>query len=1172
MATTSDNHTADNHNLATSAARHDTREPEMADHLFAELGNALKLRPDFRAAYNAFDHIFRIFLDRNTRTAGLNLTGIFAKTDYLLKECRAGKALVIAVNDTRVRLREAAGLRDSAAGAEPLSLEEYCRHDFRNLCEFVSLVYGTPVPGHLAAMFPAERKHGFSSALVGEYVRVIAVRWDESFIYCRHENATDGEEARIAWHGCLYDYDWSYIKDLLHEGTQLNIIRPREKDGVLYPEFIILEPDYLVDISSIARCFTSYAESPLVHLINKIQPQQITEHTILGNFAGQLLDEAIIHHKDKPLPYSESAKEFFRNNALGFMSLERDHHIHQDAMQQRMNIHAALTTMEKSFKRLSIGDAVVEPSFFSEMLGLQGRMDYLQLDFRILLEQKSGKCEFSFNKDEVKAREEHYVQLLLYMLIIRYNFREEYERNNRELHAMLLYSKYAGGLIGRPFAPELVFRALKIRNGIAAADLGYARQGGFNILTALTPEALNEKHSGGILWEKYIKPQLHEVLDPIHRALPQERAYFLRFMTFIANEHVMAKLGTGTKENSGFAAVWHDSPEEKRLAGNIYDSLTLVPDGNGRQEKIETLTLRFPEREDNGMSNFRTGDIVILYPYGRDGVPDARKTMVFRCTIEEILPETVTVRLRAAQSDNRAFVRHDGKFWAMEHDFMEASYTGLYRGMHAFLSAPKERRDLLLLQREPETDNTRRLKGDYGAFNDLSLRVKRAKDLFLIIGPPGTGKTSYGLLNTVREELLEEGSAVLLMSYTNRAVDEICDKLCHEGIGFIRIGGRATCSKCYRKYLLSEKVRECGNIEMVRSVIAGTRVVVGTTTALNSSLSLFGLKQFSLAVIDEASQILEPHLMGLLSAHKDGVPAIRKLVFIGDHKQLPAVVQQSPETSRVDDPVLHGMHLTDCRLSLFERLLRRYGDDPQVVFMLKKQGRMHRDIAESPSRYFYNSLLEVVPLPHQEKTLPRKGKGTDGIADLLSTRRMAFLAVPAPQRTPSEKVNRDEADIIAATAVRIYEMEKEDFDAGETVGIIVPYRNQIATVRNTIAAYGIEALRDITIDTVERYQGSQRRYVIYGFTVQRYYQLDFLSANVFTDTDGSIIDRKLNVAMTRAKEHLIMVGNPKLLENDIVFRRLIAFVKEKQGYFEIPKDDYVRGKFTVPPVTDSHNQ
>jgi len=89
--------------------------------------------------------------------------------------------------------------------------------------------------------------------------------------------------------------------------------------------------------------------------------------------------------------------------------------------------------------------------------------------------------------------------------------------------------------------------------------------------------------------------------------------------------------------------------------------------------------------------------------------------------------------LRAAQSDNRVVVKEQGKLWAIEHDFMESSYSSLYKGMQLFLNAPQERRDLLLLQREPEIDRDAVLRGDYDGFNELALKVKRAKDMFLII-------------------------------------------------------------------------------------------------------------------------------------------------------------------------------------------------------------------------------------------------------------------------------------------------------------------------------------------------------------------------------------------------------------------------------------------------------
>ena len=167
--------------------------------------------------------------------------------------------------------------------------------------------------------------------------------------------------------------------------------------------------------------------------------------------------------------------------------------------------------------------------------------------------------------------------------------------------------------------------------------------------------------------------------------------------------------------------------------------------------------------------------------------------------------------------------------------------------------------------------------------------------------------------------------------------------------------------------------------------------------------------------------------------------------------------------------------------------------------MLTHQGRMHHDIAIFPNVAFYNNKLTEVPLEHQTIALPKKGSGKNGIEDLLTTRRIAFISVEAPRNSPSDKVNQNEAEIIASTVGMIYELEKDNFNVNETVGVIVPYRNQIAAVRNAIDTGGNRLLHDITIDTVERYQGSQRKYIIYGFTIQRYYQLRFLTGNVFED-------------------------------------------------------------------------
>ena len=1107
------------------------------ENLFSELQVIAQWLPDTRAAYRHLNRLFLRCIDQKTNLPGIRFGGPFAKTDYLLKEHQAPRRLRAAVNEARVRFRQLATLDQKALSATFWL-------DWAAIAQFVSLLFGQPVPKEIERRFPKDRER-HHARLTTECLRVIVNRWDDTYLYAEADD-TGVEEVKVFYggtseHAVYREWDWSYLRSLLREGCQLNLVRPREHEGVLLPELIIFEPDYLVDISAVAACFENYSHSALNHLLHRLQPSETTSAMALGNLASQFLDETLCLFPEEQ-PYAQSVKTFFKNYALSLLTADLSPDFHEQAQAQLTHVREAIghdlpaLLARDSYKPPQF---IVEPSFFSEMLGLQGRMDFLQLDHKVLMEQKSGKGGFpQKDPDTPVYQEKHYVQMLLYMLLLRYNYREQYEQNERNLQALLFYSKYKRGLVSLGFAPELVFKAMQTRNELVAREFSYT-SGGLSLLTTLTADALNENHTSGVLWQRYQKPQIEALLAPIHAASELERAYYLRFLTFITTEHLMAKVGNQTKENSGFADKWYSSLEDKQLAGNIFCELELESPSATEEGRVEQVVLRFPDSAEHEISNFRTGDIVVLYPYAEGTEPDVRRTMVFRATIEQLSEERVTLHLRASQVQSYVFWHRGPMRWAIEHDFFESSMGALYRGVHAFLSAPKERRDLLLLQREPQVDKSLALAGNYGAFNDLALRVKQARDLFLIIGPPGTGKTSYGLMTALQEELLEPGSSVLLLSYTNRAVDEICSKLVEQQIDYIRVGSRFSCDEAYRSALLESRVQECSGIADLRALVERTRVFVGTTTAFSAHVNLSRIKPFSLAIIDEASQILEPHLLGMLSAvGPDGSSAIRKLVFIGDHKQLPAVVQQREEDSRVEDPQLRAIHLTNCRLSLFERLLARYRHNPDVVYMLTRQGRMHPAIADFPNRAFYQNRLQAVPCPHQTRELPQAGQPLTTLSDLLRYRRVAFVPVNAPARSASDKVNLPEAEVIADAVQIIYEQNRAGFSESQTVGVIVPYRGQIAAVRQALERSGIAALQDVTIDTVERFQGSQRDYIIYGFTIQKPYQLDFLTDYAFEE-DGCLIDRKLNVAITRAREHLLLIGNPTLLRQNPTFAQLL---------------------------------
>lgn len=1136
--------------------------------LFNELRASLGL-DKVREAYRVYSRVLRVATDQKTDFDTLHLGSLYAKLDYLIREYHIERSIAHSINDTRVRLRCLLRLTDEELGYSRL-------FDLKAICQLVSILYAEPLPGDLLRLFPAESCRATDTNVVADYFRLYVSRYDNVFVYGTCEELPDDEEVCVCinYTGGHGNGDNSYLLRYLHRGVQLNIVRPSLYNGVYYPELIILDPDYLVDITTVASCFEEYAHDARISLFSKLRPVEDSEATMLGNLAGQLLDEEV-HSGDQELPYAQSFASFVRDNAFKALTIGQKQpegttkaadvnplvKIRDDGERQKCNIHRALREgLERRVGRYDRDRVILEPSFISEMLGLQGRMDFLQLDYRVLIEQKSGKGQwYPGMRDDMPPREQlkHRVQVLLYQAVLHYN----HKIRNSDIQLLLLYSKYELGLIGVTPAPQLLYEAIRLRNEIAGLETIYCR-GGISMLESLAPEQMRQLEVRDNFWEKYKLPELRSVLDPIRQATPVERAYFLRFVTFLANEHMLSKVGNKTKESSGFASKWHDSLEEKYQTGNIYDQLTLVSPDADYEGRVTELVFAFAQDRATEMSNFRLGDIVIAYQYAAQTEPDARRTIVIRGTIVDIGVNTLRVELRAPQSDKRVLYRstpigggNQHLKWAIEHDFMESSYKSLYSGMHAFLSAPRERRDLLMMQRRPEVDYSLSLRGSYGSFDELALHVRQAKDFFLIIGPPGTGKTSYGMLYTLQEQLLEEGSQVLITSFTNRAVDEICGKLVSEGIDFIRLGNPVHCSPEYRDHVMGERLAQAQSVGEMRRIVQQARVFVGTTTTLSSSLALFRLKSLDLCIIDEASQILEPHLMGLLSARGiDGQAAIRKFVMIGDHKQLPAVVQQREKVSKVEDPLLNAIGLTDCRLSLFERLLSRYRQDPSLVYMLTRQGRMHQDIADWPNRMFYSGRLQVVPLDHQTLPIPpANGSDSCWMASCL-TQRVVWVNVPVVEPVVADKVNMSEAAAIASLVLYIYNnvcAQDEAFDSYKTIGVIVPYRNQIAAVRTAIEQLGhIPMLHDITIDTVERYQGSQRDYILYGFTIQRPYQLNFLTNNTFEEY-GMTIDRKLNVAMTRARKHLVMLGDASVVGQNELFAKLIAYVKERGGFIDL---------------------
>lgn len=1065
-------------------------------------------------------------------------------------------------------------------------LPEDVAYDCRALAIFVSAVVQEAIPSFLVGKIPARGRTTENIQITNyRYIRCIVREWDDSTIQVAVTNQDSSEELLLVDYMNTPDYiDFSYLRPMLREGMQLNLLDCTVTRKKVVPRLIVVEPDYLIDISTIANCFETYGHHPLLFTVNRLTPRLSNKHIVLGNFAGSALDDIINH------PAEYDIKETFRSNfkekALDYATCPDFDaaSFKQDAERQVENIKGIVDEIFQTFDREK---AILEPSFVCERLGIQGRVDLMTTDLKLLVEQKSGKNTFIERKYKNPHGslhvEKHYVQVLLYYGILQYNF----QLSPKNAHIQLLYSKYPlpDGLLEVEPLQKLIREAIRFRNQAVATEFWMADNGFDRMLPLLTPQTLNVEKQNDNFYNRYLLPQLTETLAPLHQLNDLERAYFTRMMTFVIKEQLVSKVGVQEGVGNSNADLWNMPLAEKKETGNIYTGLTITEkERSSSFNGYDTITLAVPQQGEDFLPNFRRGDMIYLYAYKKNEAPDVRMSILFKGSLQEIHGDRLVVHLNDGQQNPDLI---SGDYFAIEHAGSDIGGTSAIRSLYTFITSNEERRQLLLGQRVPRVDKSLTLSRSYHPdYDEIILKAKQAQDYFLLIGPPGTGKTSQALQFLVREQLAgniysqpssaysaedskhnkpsetintqhstpNTQTAILLLAYTNRAVDEICNMLTENELDYIRIGNEFSCDPKYSDHLLKEVLDDNATLNSIKSTIADARIVVATTSTMNSNAALFNIKHFDLAIIDEASQILEPNIIGLLTVRHAERRAIERFILIGDHKQLPAVVQQQ-DTLEAEETnnLLKDIHLLSCANSLFERLIltERAAGRTDFIGTLHKQGRMHPDIADFANRKFYaREQLECVPLAHQlEQTLTYNETSEDETDDVLKAHRMIFIpSKPCRQLNISEKVNTEEARIITDLLRRLYRQLGKNFDPQKSVGVIVPYRNQIAMIRKEIEKLGIPELEEISIDTVERYQGSQRDIILYSFTIQSRYQLDFLTANTFYE-DGQPIDRKLNVAITRARKQLILTGNEQTLRHNQLFAELIDYIKEKGGYY-----------------------
>ena len=440
-------------------------------------------------------------------------------------------------------------------------------------------------------------------------------------------------------------------------------------------------------------------------------------------------------------------------------------------------------------------------------------------------------------------------------------------------------------------------------------------------------------------------------------------------------------------------------------------------------------------------------------------------------------------------------------------------------------------------------------------------QVLRAKDVAIVHGPPGTGKTTT-LVEAIREALMRENQ-VLVCAQSNMAVDWISEKLVDRGINVLRIGNptrvndkmlsftyerrfeahpdypqlwairkairdlrahRKRSDEKYHQKLESLKSRATELEIRINNELFGEARVIASTLVGSANRLLDGQK-FGTLFIDEAAQALE-------AACWIPMRRVSRVIFAGDHCQLPPTVKSIAALKA-------GLGKT-----LMERIVEMH---PEAVTLLKIQYRMNDEIMRFSSNYFYDGQVESAPdvkfRSILDMDIPMTWIDTSEFKKLLEKNEK----LEEDKRTLFQeefvgesfgRVNKAEAELTLLALQNYFNKigKQRLLDERIDVGIISPYRAQVQLLRRMLMKWEFfkPFRRQISVNTVDGFQGQERDIIVISM--------------VRSNGEGQIGFlrdlRRMNVAITRARMKLIILGDRETMTRHPFYRQLWQYIEE----------------------------
>ncbi len=611
------------------------------------------------------------------------------------------------------------------------------------------------------------------------------------------------------------------------------------------------------------------------------------------------------------------------------------------------------------------------------------------------------------------------------------------------------------------------------------------------------------------------------------------------------------------------------SPAERQKNGVTWYPVQIELEEVTSNERLILSIRTNPEKAKN--HKFHSGQTVSIFT-NKDGLSkEEKKEFRIYGTIRKIKDETMLVMI----SDSEMPDWFDEGKLGVDLFYNETSYNEMKFALSKVIGATRNRlaelREILLGYKETYFEDQKFL--PVPELNDSQNKAYslalNARDFVLIQGPPGTGKTTT-LVRIIKEAVVTE-KQVLVCAASNNAVDLLVEKLSELGVNVLRIGNPARVSENSEQYTFDAKLlshpdydtiqkykkealqiqkkafkfkRNFGKAEreertalrneakelfsIIRSleftiqkdIVEKSEAICSTFVGITNSPA--SKMHFKTVFIDEATQALEP-------AAWIAVMRANRVIFCGDHKQLPPVVK-SPEAVRGKLDV-----------SLFEKIIFRLEKEKNEVphQLLDTQYRMNEEIMDFSNEIFYQNQLKAHSSV-KEKTLDQVCNYSERISPLCFIDTAGTDSEEELNEETLSIFNFKEAELLLKHLTLC--LEKWNWNSKQKseikIGILSPYNDQIRILRGLFDKTNLLKDYNIEISTIDSFQGRE---------------MDIIYISLVRSNNGDDIGflsdiRRMNVAMTRAKLRLVVLGDSATIGNHEFYKKFLEHVELHDSY------------------------